>query len=116
MRSGDGRSIAVLGAMDVRGMTRPDAIAELDGVGRLAVRLNISRLVVVGDTVRAIHTGALQEGSFGEETRILPDVDAEIAWLADELAPGDAVLVKGAPEAGLARLVEALAAGEVATG
>ena len=114
VRSGGGRSVAVLGAMDVGGMTRPDAVAELDGVGRLAVRLNISRLVVVGDTVRAIHTGALQEGSFGEETRILPDVDAAIVWLAGELAPGDVVLVKGAPDADLARLVDALAAGEVA--
>ena len=113
VHSGARRSIAVLGAMDVRGMAVPDAIAAFDAVGRLAVRLNIARLVVVGDAVRAIHTGALQEGSFGEETRILPDVEAAAAWLADALAPGDVVLVKAAPEAGLSGLAEALAGGEV---
>lgn len=100
------RTVAVLGAVSDLGA---DRVAELDGIGRLAVRLNIGRLAVVGEDLRAIHTGAYQEGSWGEESRVLPDAAAAVAWLRSELADGDVVLVKGAAEAGLSAVVQALA-------
>ena len=101
------RTVAVVGALDGAGGDL-DSIAQLDGVGRLAVRLNVARLVAVGDAVRAVHTGALQEGSWGEESRLVPDVTAAAAWLADEVRPGDVVLVAGSAQAGLGVLVSAL--------
>ena len=100
------RTVAVLGALSGLGA---DRVAELDGIGRLAVRLNIGRLAVIGEDLRAIHTGAYQEGSWGEESRVLPDADAAVAWLREELADGDVVLVMGAAEAGLSAVVQALA-------
>lgn len=87
------RSIAVVGPLAGPGATTVD---ELDGIGRLAVRLDIDRLVAVGDSVRAVHTGALQEGSWGEESRVVPDVASAAAWLTAEVRPGDVVLVADA--------------------
>ena len=49
-----------------------DSTAEHDAIGRLAVRLNISRLVVVGDTARPMATGAQHEGSWGDEAVLGP--------------------------------------------
>ncbi len=58
------RSWAVLGEMAELG---DDAISEHDRIGRLAVRLDISRLVVVGTgrSMSAMHHGAVMEGSWG---------------------------------------------------
>ena len=103
------RSWAVLGEMGELGA---DSIAEHDRLGRLAVRLDISRLVVVGTgrPVNAMHRGAIMEGSWGSESIMVPDADAALALLRAELAPGDVVLVKASNAAGLGALAEALAA------
>ncbi|NCT89974.1 UDP-N-acetylmuramoyl-tripeptide--D-alanyl-D-alanine ligase [Cellulomonas sp. APG4] len=102
------RSIAVLGEMGELG---PESLQAHDEMGRLAVRLDVSRLVVVGEGARAMHLGALQEGSWGEESRLVPDVDAAAAWLEDELRPGDVVLVKASNSVGLWRLADQLTGG-----
>ena len=103
----DKRSWAVLGEMAELG---EEAIAEHDRIGRLAVRLDISRLVVVGTgrPANAMHHGAVMEGSWGLESTIVPDVDAALALLRDQLEPGDVVLVKASNAAGLGALAEAL--------
>ena len=106
------RSVAVLGPVADLG---DDAVRELDALGRLAVRLDIDRLVVVGTPQRAIHTGALQEGSFGEETRFMADAQAAGTWLAGELTSGDVVLVKAAGVAAMTALAQQLAEGTVVT-
>ncbi|MCL3860125.1 UDP-N-acetylmuramoyl-tripeptide--D-alanyl-D-alanine ligase [Actinotalea sp. K2] len=106
--AGRRRTIAVLGEMLELG---PDAVEAHDAIGRLAVRLNISRLVVVGDGARAMHTGAFQEGSWGQESRLVEDVEAAATWLDQELTEGDVVLVKSSHGAGLWRLGDRLAAG-----
>ncbi|MFE4464155.1 UDP-N-acetylmuramoyl-tripeptide--D-alanyl-D-alanine ligase [Oerskovia sp. NPDC056781] len=103
------RSVAVLGEMRELG---PDSRAAHDEIGRLVVRLNIKLLVVVGDGAGGIHDGATQEGSWGDETRFVPDVEAASALLRDELQPGDVVLVKSSNGSGLWRLGDELA-GEV---
>jgi UDP-N-acetylmuramoyl-tripeptide--D-alanyl-D-alanine ligase len=103
------RSVAVLGEMLELG---PDSRAAHDEIGRLVVRLNIKLLVVVGEGAGGIHDGAMQEGSWGDETRFVPDVEAASALLRDELAPGDVVLVKSSNGSGLWRLGDELA-GEV---
>jgi UDP-N-acetylmuramoyl-tripeptide--D-alanyl-D-alanine ligase len=100
------RTWAVLGEMLELG---PDSVAEHDRIGRLAVRLNISRLVVVGQGARAIHTAAVHEGSWGEESVLVPDADAALQLLNEQLAPGDVVLLKSSRDAGLRHLGDRLA-------
>ena len=101
-----GRSWAVLGEMLELG---DDAVAEHDGIGRLAVRLGVSRLVVVGRGAAALHTGALMEGSWGEESVLVPDTDAAFDLLSEQLRPGDVVLLKSSRDAGLRWLGDRLA-------
>ncbi|MGV0852830.1 UDP-N-acetylmuramoyl-tripeptide--D-alanyl-D-alanine ligase [Mycolicibacterium phlei] len=103
------RSWAVLGEMAELG---DDAITEHDNIGRLAVRLDVSRLVVVGTgrTMSAMHHGAVMEGSWGSESTMVPDADAALQLLREELEPGDVVLVKASNAAGLGALAEALLA------
>ncbi|MDR3664302.1 MAG: UDP-N-acetylmuramoyl-tripeptide--D-alanyl-D-alanine ligase [Mycobacterium sp.] len=102
------RSWAVLGEMAELG---DDAIAEHDSIGRLAVRLDVSRLVVVGTgrAMGAMQHGAVMEGSWGSEVSPVPDADAALDLLRAELAPGDVVLVKASNSAGLGALAEAVA-------
>ena len=107
-RAAGRRSIAVIGAMTDLGQVD---VTELDSIGRLAVRMGIDRLLVVGDAVRGVHTGARQEGSFDGESRLAPDADAALAWLEAELAPGDVVLIKASADAGLGRLATTLGQG-----
>ena len=103
---------AVLGVMAELGETSRE---QHDAIGRLAVRLDIDRLVVVGPDAGAIHAGAVLEGSWGEESVHVPDVDAAVKLLGDQLAPGDVVLVKASRSARLDRVVDALLTGQVAT-
>ncbi len=107
------RSWAVLGEMAELG---EDAITEHDRVGRLAVRLDVSRLVVVGigRSMSAMHHGAVMEGSWGAQgdrgAVSVTDGDAALALLRAELQPGDVVLVKASNAAGLGALADKLAA------
>ncbi|WP_116948415.1 UDP-N-acetylmuramoyl-tripeptide--D-alanyl-D-alanine ligase [Jiangella endophytica] len=103
--AGEGRTWAVLGEMRELGEA---SIAEHDAIGRLAVRLNVSRLIAVGDGARAIHQGATLEGSWDGESDWAPDVDAAFELLRAELRPGDVVLVKSSRDAGLRFLGERL--------
>ncbi|MBO0921287.1 UDP-N-acetylmuramoyl-tripeptide--D-alanyl-D-alanine ligase [Cellulomonas sp. zg-ZUI222] len=99
------RSVAVLGEMLELG---EESRTAHDAIGRLVVRLNIGLTVVVGDGARAIRDGANHEGSWGDEVVLADDVDAAAAFLADELRPGDVVLVKSSFGAGLWRLGDRL--------
>ncbi|MFZ1160717.1 UDP-N-acetylmuramoyl-tripeptide--D-alanyl-D-alanine ligase [Mycobacterium sp.] len=110
------RSWAVLGEMAELG---DDAISEHDRIGRLAVRLDVSRLIVVGTgrSMSAMHQGAVMEGARGSEgepeAAIVADADAALALLRAELQPGDVVLVKASNSAGLGTLADSLAADRV---
>jgi UDP-N-acetylmuramoyl-tripeptide--D-alanyl-D-alanine ligase len=99
------RTWAVLGEMAELG---PDAAAEHDAIGRLAVRLDVARLVAVGAGARLIASGAALEGSWDGESTWVPDSDAAIALLRAELQPGDVVLVKASRAARLERIAQAL--------
>jgi UDP-N-acetylmuramoyl-tripeptide--D-alanyl-D-alanine ligase len=97
-RGGAGRSIAVLGEMAELGEYAQE---EHDRIGRLAVRLNISQLVVIGERARHIHAAAGLEGSWDGESLFVADADAAYDLLRGELQPGDVVLVKSSKSAGL---------------
>jgi UDP-N-acetylmuramoyl-tripeptide--D-alanyl-D-alanine ligase len=99
------RSIAVLGHMAELG---PDAVAQHDRIGRLAVRLDIGQLLAVGEQARAIATGAALEGSFNGESEWVPDTPAAVARLGELLRPGDVVLVKGSRSAAMETVAQAL--------
>ena len=107
--AGRRRSWAVLGEMAELG---EDAISEHDRIGRLAVRLDVSRLIVVGigRSMSAMHHGAVMEGSWGGEAAIVADADAALTLLRTELQPGDVVLVKASNAAGLGALADSLVA------
>jgi UDP-N-acetylmuramoyl-tripeptide--D-alanyl-D-alanine ligase len=107
--AGKRRSWAVLGEMAELG---DDAISEHDRIGRLAVRLDVSRLIVVGTgrSMSAMHHGAVMEGSWGSESTMVADADAALALLRAELRAGDVVLVKASNAAGLGALADALVA------
>ena len=103
--AGARRTWAVLGEMRELGA---DAVREHDAVGRLAVRLDVSRLVAVGAGTRPLHLGAVMEGSWGKESVHVPDIDAALLLLREELLPGDVVLIKASRAGGLERLAQAL--------
>jgi UDP-N-acetylmuramoyl-tripeptide--D-alanyl-D-alanine ligase len=94
----DQRSVAVLGEMADLGDIADE---EHDHIGRLVVRLNIGKLVVVGHRARHIHNAAGLEGSWNGETVLVEDADAAFDYLQGELRAGDVVLVKSSNSAGL---------------
>ena len=102
---GQGRTIAVLGEMRELGA---DSIAEHDEIGRLAVRLDISKTIAVGQGARALYLGAAQEGSWNDEAVFVADVDAAIDLLRGLVQPGDVVLVKASRSIGLEAVAHAL--------
>ncbi|MFE8951589.1 UDP-N-acetylmuramoyl-tripeptide--D-alanyl-D-alanine ligase [Streptomyces althioticus] len=115
-RAKGGRTWAVLGKMAELG---DEALAEHDAVGRLAVRLNVNKLVAVGGREAAwLQLGAYNEGSWGEESVHVSDAQAAVDLLRSELRPGDVVLVKASRSVGLESVAQALletgAEGEVA--
>ena len=100
------RTWAVLGEMLELGSA---SAVEHDAIGRLAVRLDVSRLVAVGEGARAVHTGAVHEGSWGEESVYVPDAEEAYELLTEQLRPGDVVLVKSSHSIGLRVLGDRLA-------
>ncbi len=100
------RTIAVLGEMAELGA---QSAAEHDAVGRLAVRLNIDQVVVVGKRAKLIHMGASQEGSWDGESKFFDTIDEALSFLRGLLGAGDVVLVKSSKSADLRFLGDALA-------
>jgi len=102
------RTWAVLGEMRELGEA---STVEHERVGRLAVRLDIDRLVVVGAAAEPIYLAACLDGSGGEKPVLVPDPDAAVALLRRQVRPGDVVLVKAARAVGLERVASALLEG-----
>ncbi len=100
------RTWAVLGAMLELG---PDSIREHTAVGTQVVRLNISRLLVVGREARSLYVSAVQEGSWGDECAFAETVDEAYEFLQAELQPGDLVLFKSSNGIGLRHLGDRIA-------
>jgi UDP-N-acetylmuramoyl-tripeptide--D-alanyl-D-alanine ligase len=100
------RSVAVLGEMAELGEFADE---EHDRIGLLAVRLNIGKLVVVGERALRIHASASREGSWDGESVHVADPDAAYDLLREELRPGDVVLVKSSKSAKLRFLGDRIA-------
>jgi len=104
-RGEQARTWAVLGEMRELGAA---STSEHDAIGRLAVRLDVNRLVAVGEAARPIHLGAAHEGSWGDESVYAENVETALDLLRRELRPGDVVLVKASRTIHLERLAQAL--------
>ena len=99
------RSIAVLGELDGVG---DEWREEHDRIGRIVVRLNIAKLVVVGEGARHIHNAAGLEGSWDGESMRVDTLDEAYAVLEEDMRAGDVVLVKSSASAGLGSLGDRL--------
>lgn len=102
---GTHRSVAVLGEMAELGSLADE---EHDRIGRLVVRLNVEKLVVVGHAARHIHNAAGLEGSWDGESVLVETADEAYDLLRGELRSGDVVLVKSSNSAGLRLLGDRL--------
>ncbi|MDJ0323588.1 UDP-N-acetylmuramoyl-tripeptide--D-alanyl-D-alanine ligase [Cryobacterium sp. PH31-AA6] len=98
IRRPDQRTIAVLGEMSELGELAGE---EHDRVGLLAVRLNISQLIVVGRPARRMHISTINEGSWDGESEFVESADDAFTLLCATVRPGDIVLVKSSNSAGL---------------
>jgi UDP-N-acetylmuramoyl-tripeptide--D-alanyl-D-alanine ligase len=88
----DRRRVAILGYLAELGEHER---AGHEGVGELAARLGVDRLIVVGELAEPIHRGATAVATWEGSSVAVPDQDGAIALLRSELRSGDVVLVKG---------------------
>ncbi|SFC41875.1 UDP-N-acetylmuramoyl-tripeptide--D-alanyl-D-alanine ligase [Nocardioides terrae] len=93
------RTIAVLGEMRELGEA---GAAEHETVGGYAAQSGVDHVLVVGDAARGIAAGA------GPLSTFVDDNAAAIAWLRDNVAAGDAILVKASRGARLDEVAAAL--------
>jgi UDP-N-acetylmuramoyl-tripeptide--D-alanyl-D-alanine ligase len=100
------RTIAVLGEMSELG---PYSVEEHDRIGRMIVRFNIQKLVVVGEGARAIHLAAEHEGSWGGEAVFVDTADEAFELIAADTRADDLILVKSSNSAGLRFLGDRIA-------
>jgi UDP-N-acetylmuramoyl-tripeptide--D-alanyl-D-alanine ligase len=100
------RTTAVLGEMSELG---PYSVEEHDRIGRMVVRFNIHRLIVVGEGARAIHLAAEHEGSWGGEAIFVETADDAYALIEADTRPNDLILVKSSNSAGLRFLGDRIA-------
>ena len=100
------RTIAVLGEMAELGS---QAAEQHDAIDRIAVRLNIDQVVVVGERAKLIHMGASQEGSWDGESKFYESIDEALEAVRGLLGSGDIVLIKSSKSADLRFLGDALA-------
>jgi UDP-N-acetylmuramoyl-tripeptide--D-alanyl-D-alanine ligase len=92
------RSVAVLGEMAELGEF---SVEEHDRIGRLAVRLGIGQLIVVGPGALPIHQAAEFEGSLGAATTYVENIDDAEQAVRSVVRSGDVVLVKSSKSAEL---------------
>ena len=101
------RTWAVLGEMLELG---DESRHEHDVLGRIAVRMNIKKLLVIGWGAKLAYNSAVLEGSWGDEAYFVETIEEARSQLAEQLLPGDIVLFKSSNGAGLRHLGDDIAA------
>ncbi|MFD7320521.1 UDP-N-acetylmuramoyl-tripeptide--D-alanyl-D-alanine ligase [Streptomyces sp. NPDC059875] len=102
-RGHDQRAIAVLGRMNELGSESRTAH---EGIGRIAARLDLDRIVFVGgEEAQWMQQAAIGAGASAVH---LPDQDTALQLLAETLRRGDVVLVKASRGVQLQQLAERL--------
>lgn len=92
------KTVAVMGEMAELGEY---AAHEHDAIGRIAVRLNLGQVVVVGKGAKLIHMGASQEGSWDGESQYFDEISNALGYLREMLTGDEIVLVKSSKSANL---------------
>ena len=101
----DGRAFAVLGHMAELGAV---SRASHEDVGEFAARAGLAGLIAVGEEAAPIVAGARRVRSWIGEALAVPDAAAALETLANQLKPGDVVLVKASRAAHLEGVAEML--------
>ena len=101
----DGRAFAILGYMAELGAI---SRASHEDVGEFAARADLAGLIAVGEQAAPILAGARRVRSWTGETLAVPDGAAALDALANQLKPGDVVLVKASRAAHLEGLADEL--------
>jgi UDP-N-acetylmuramoyl-tripeptide--D-alanyl-D-alanine ligase len=105
----DGRAFAILGHMAELGAI---SRASHEDVGEFAARADLAGLIAVGEEAAPILAGARRVRSWTGEALAVPDGAAALDVLANQLKPGDVVLVKASRAAHLEGVAELLLAEE----
>lgn len=92
------KTVAVMGEIAELGKF---SAVEHDAIGRIAVRLNLSQVVVVGLGAKLIHMGASQEGSWDGESKYFDEISEALGFLRGMLTGEEIVLVKSSKSANL---------------
>ena len=103
--AGERRTWAVLGQMRELGL---EADVAHDEIGRLCVRLDVNRLVAVGQGAKLIQMGASLEGSWSNESIFVETIDEALELLKSELKTGDIIYLKASRAIGLESVAQAL--------
>ena len=101
----DGRAFAVLGHMAELGAV---SRASHEDVGEFAARADLAGLIAVGEEAAPILAGARRVRSWTGEALAVPDAAAALEAVANQLKPGDVVLVKASRVAHLEGVAEQL--------
>ena len=94
----DGRGFAILGHMAELGEV---SRASHEDIGEFAARAELAGLIAVGEEAAPILVGARRVRSWTGEALAVPDGTAALDALANQLKPGDVVLVKASRAAHL---------------
>lgn len=104
----DGRRIAVLGEMRELGAESEQGHRE---IGETAATLRIDQLIAIGDLGQKIADAAHNAGL--ENSVAVPSTSSAAALLAEDVRPGDLVLVKGSRSARTEKVMEEFARRQV---
>ena len=105
----DGRAFAILGHMAELGAISRD---RHEDVGEFAARADLAGLIAVGPEAEPLLAGARRVRSWTGEALAVPDGAAALDTLANQLKPGDVVLVKASRAAHLEGVAEMLIQGD----
>jgi UDP-N-acetylmuramoyl-tripeptide--D-alanyl-D-alanine ligase len=105
----DGRAFAILGHMAELGAI---SRASHEDVGEFAARAGVSGLIAVSEEAAPMLAGAQRVRSWTGEALAVPDGAAALDALANQLKPGDVVLVKASRAAHLESVAAVLALGD----
>jgi UDP-N-acetylmuramoyl-tripeptide--D-alanyl-D-alanine ligase len=103
-----GRTVAVLGEMKELGES---AAAEHRGVGGYAAAAGVDVLLVVGEAAAGMVDGAATVGGWPGQALFMEGRDEALAWLRENVAADDVVLVKASRGAALETVAQGLAEG-----
>jgi UDP-N-acetylmuramoyl-tripeptide--D-alanyl-D-alanine ligase len=104
----DGRAFAILGHMAELGAV---SRASHEDIGEFAARADLAGLIAVGEEAAPLLAGARRVRSWTGEALAVPDGAAALEALANQLKPGDVVLVKASRAAHLEGAAQALLTG-----